>query len=390
MKAPVFWGLIVPALLRRLVPSWFLESPITLAARHPWMTLASVGAVIVVGGLAVSASGVIPIKASAGHWALTEWFLHFSMERSIATHAIAINAPPLEDPALVLRGAAHYDLGCRPCHGGVAGDRPKIPQHMLPRPRDLTVRIPHWRSRELFYIVKHGMKFTGMPAWPSQQRDDEVWAIVAFLRRMPELSREEYRRLVTIEGVSAANGASALEPPPETVVQTCGRCHGIDGTGRGLGAFPKLAGQRVEYLRHALTAYADGRRYSGIMGPIAAGLSHDSMQSLAEYYASQPQMEPVQSVSTPPARGALIATRGVPEQMIPACVECHGPATVPKNAAYPRLGGQYPEYVALQLRLLQERRRGGSDYVHLMHSFVDRLTTDQIHDVAQYFGSIPP
>lgn len=79
--------------------------------------------------------------------------------------------------------------------------------------------------------------------------------------------------------------------------------------------------------------------------------------------------------------------RGVPDRDIPACVECHGPAATPKNPAYPVLGGQYADYLVLQLELLKDRRRGGSPYVRLMHAFVDRLTPDQIREVTQYFAS---
>ena len=79
---------------------------------------------------------------------------------------------------------------------------------------------------------------------------------------------------------------------------------------------------------------------------------------------------------------------GIPHQDVPACTECHGLSSPQKNDAYPILAGQHRDYLAQQLRLLQERRRGGSEYVHLMHSFVDRLTSDQLQDVAAYYASM--
>jgi hypothetical protein len=66
---------------------------------------------------------------------------------------------------------------------------------MLPSPPDLSTAVRDWRDRELFWIVKHGIKYTGMPAWVAAQRDDEVWAIVAFLRRLPTLDAAGYREL---------------------------------------------------------------------------------------------------------------------------------------------------------------------------------------------------
>ena len=78
---------------------------------------------------------------------------------------------------------------------------------MLPRPPDLAVIAPTYETRELFAIVKHGLKLTGMPAWPAQHRDDEVWAMAAFLRVLPELDRETYRELSRGETAPATGDA---------------------------------------------------------------------------------------------------------------------------------------------------------------------------------------
>ena len=82
-------------------------------------------------GLGVAASGLIPIKASSGHWAITEWMLHFSMRRSIATHTIGDELPPLDDAAWVLRGAGHYEAGCKPCHGSPELVEPRVARIFL-------------------------------------------------------------------------------------------------------------------------------------------------------------------------------------------------------------------------------------------------------------------
>jgi cytochrome c553 len=396
VKRVLFWGFVVPAVLRRLVPGWLLESPIVVAARHPWLALGAVLMAVGIGGLMVAASGVIPMKASAGHWAITEALLQFSKRQSISMHALGIAVPPLEDRSLVLRGAAHYDLGCRPCHGTPRDGRPRVALAMLPQPPELPPRIAVWSPSELFYIVKHGLKFTGMPAWPSQQRDDEVWAMVAFLQRLPQLEEAEYLALARAEPVTTLALDPASEPVPEIIVESCARCHGLDGGGRGEGSFPKLAGQRAEYLSRALRAYAAGDRQSGIMSSVVSGLTPDTVSAAVRFYAGRP---PARAARGPAdggtgdadrSRGRAIALDGVPARDIPACVECHGPSSVRKNPAYPSLAGQYAEYLALQLRLLKERRRGGSEYVHLMHSFVDRLTAEDIRDTAAFFASLDP
>src|SRR5690606_25217129 len=98
-------------------------------------------------GFVVSASGVVPIKASSGHWAITEWFLHFSKRRSVKTHSLGVAVPALEDPALVLRGAGHFETACRPCHGAPGFARPVVPMAMTPHPPDLGERVGQWDPR---------------------------------------------------------------------------------------------------------------------------------------------------------------------------------------------------------------------------------------------------
>jgi cytochrome c553 len=367
---------------------------------------ASVIAVLgVLGGLVV-VSGVVPIKASSGHFAVTEWFLQFAKRRSVATHSMGIEVPPgLDDPVLVLRGAGHYEGGCFPCHGAPSEPDPLIPERMLPRPPDLLPAVARHDPAKLFYVVKHGIKLTGMPAWPAAQRDDEVWAVVAFLLRLPDLDAASYRRLARGEPASAsAEGdpepLTDLVPPPSpplAVVESCARCHGFTGGGRGIGAFPRLDGQRVEYLYGAMRAYADLERPSGIMAPIAASLAASAWRELADYYGGREDREAWRAAATMAAadpaaldRGAVIASLGVPSQRVPSCQDCHGPSDEPRNPAYPELAGQYVEYLELQLHLFKKGRRGGSRYAHLMRSVAPRLTDDQIRDVARYYASLPP
>ncbi len=332
------------------------------------------------GGFLVAASGVVPIKASSGHWPITAWLLEFSMGRSVSLHSLGVKAPPLDDPALVLRGAGHYETGCFGCHGSPALRQPRVAAAMTPHPPYLAGPAAEWAPEELFYIVKHGVKFTGMPAWPTPHRDDEVWAMVAFLQRFPELDAAEYRRLTrgeTAEGdpddgpdgkrdggaegdaapLRALSGEPSAPAPttpapttPAIVRQSCARCHGVDGQGRGVGAFPRLAGQRREYLAASLEAYAAGRRHSGIMAPIAAGLGPADVRAVADYYSQlSPPAAPAArdsaashnaSLRDARQRGAALARQGVPDRRIPACADCHGPSDHPRNPHYPRLNGQ--------------------------------------------------
>jgi cytochrome c553 len=345
--------------------------------------------------LLVAASGIVPVGASGGHWAITRWFVQFAARRSIATHTLMAEPIALDEPWLVLKGAGHYENGCRPCHGSPDLPTPVIAAAMLPPPPYLPPRVRELDPDELFYIVKHGLKFTGMPAWPAQERDDEVRAVVAFLLAMRSLDAAEYQSLVHGDAPHESTAApldDLMEPAqvPDVVAFSCARCHGADGRGRGSAAFPALAGQSREYLERSLVAYADAERHSGIMQPIAVGLDARDLREAAQYYAELDPGAPLERDGPRERieRGARIAERGIPERGVPACRDCHGPTAWPRNPAYPRLDGQYADYLVLQLELFQADQRGGSSYAHLMRHVAPRLSREQMRDVALYYSSL--
>ena len=351
--------------------------------------------VLAVGGFLVAASGIIPIKASSGHWPITQWFLRFGMHRSFATHSLGVDVPPLDDRNLIIKGATHYDFGCRSCHGGPGTRQPRVAQSMTPKAPDLVPLIPKWKPEQLFSLVKHGVKFTGMPGWPAQQRDDEVWAVVAFLRKLPTMSAAEYQELANgppppTAPIQTLTPTETMPQTPAAVNQTCIRCHGADGLGRDTSAFPKLAGQRREYLENALLAYANGRRHSGIMEPIAAGLDDTLIRELSAYYAGLPgPAHPTPSVSSEVlALGRRIAEEGIAARRIPACIECHGPTGRRMKPSYPSLAGQPAEYLVLQLELFKRGQRGGSSNAHLMQHVAPHLSAEEMRAVARYFESL--
>lgn len=365
--------------------------------RDAGMLVGALAAVVGLLGVLVLVSGIVPIGASSGHWTLTSSLLEFASSRSVATWSVGVKPPPLEHPADVLKGAGHYHTGCRPCHGSPDLPQPRIALALTPPAPFLPPELGKWKPQELFTIVKHGIKFTGMPAWPSYARDDEVWSMVAFLLVLPELDAAEYATLVHGEseapGVTPMRDLAGTSGMPASVRESCGRCHGTSGLGRGTGAFPKLAGQREAYLRASLEAYANGARHSGVMEPVAAGLGNEQIEALARYYAALPPPDALQAGGRDAIeRGRKIAHEGVPEKLVPSCADCHGPTPggYRTNAHYPRLAGQYPEYLELQLDLFQQKKRGGTAYGHLMHQAARKLTKEQMRDVALYYATLPP
>ncbi|MDJ0388101.1 c-type cytochrome [Roseomonas sp. E05] len=349
-------------------------------------------AALLLGGLLFAWSGVMTIGASSGHWPVTEWFLHWVMRSSVRTHALSVKAPEdLSSPALLARGAGHYATGCAPCHGAPGQPQNPVMQQSLPSPPPLAREPGDWTPEERFRIVQHGVRYSGMPAWVAPERTDEVWAMVAFLQAMPQMSPETYRRLAygPEQGEEAqAHGAAGLRGLAREEMADCARCHGPDGRGRDNAAFPVLSGQSETYLAQALTAFAEGKRHSGIMQPPAARTDAAALREIAAHYARQPAFPVPQSADAALlAEGERIARAGIPEEGVPACLSCHGGAALARNPAYPRLHGQHAGYLETQLALWREGKRGGGPFSVLMHTIAERLEPDQAKAAAAWFAT---
>jgi cytochrome c553 len=342
-------------------------------------------------GVVVMASGVYSVAASRGHWEITRQVLEFAMARSIATHSwFAPRPPSLDDPDLVQLGAGHFLRGCAPCHSAPGEPKSPVVERMLPSPPQLHLTALAWSDGELFWIVKHGIKYTGMPAWPGQARDDEVWAMVAFLRRLPQMSVDEYRAMA--EGKVQRERAASIDVPhtdrQAALVAECARCHGDAGSAPQSRLVPRLSGQAVAYLERALTDYAIGLRQSGTMQPQAVALEEKERADIATYYAraakhKQHAPAPADQVE----RGRRIANDGIVREGIPACLECHGGRA---KTSFPRLAGQSARYLAQQLKLWRAGQRAQTAQGAIMAPIAIRLSDWQIEDVAAYFESRNP
>ena len=154
------------------------------------LTLLLVGAVV-----GFIYSGLYNVGASEPHWGLTRWLMSTAMERSVQHHARGIEVPPLDDPALVESGFDHYRNMCVGCHGAPGAQTWEGGEGLNPEPPKLAETVPGWTPAELYWITKNGIKMTGMPAWSETHDDQALWAIVAFLEKLPELSEAQYRAM---------------------------------------------------------------------------------------------------------------------------------------------------------------------------------------------------
>jgi hypothetical protein len=152
---------------------------------------------VLLGGAAILVwSGVYNIASSVPHWGATEWLMEKIREQSISAHSKGIIVPPLRGGNFINVGFRHYHTMCRLCHNAPGHTRTEISQGLYPAPPDFTVndtRLPS--DAEVFWIARNGIKMTGMPAFGSTHSEEELWEIVFFAKRVPNMKPEEYRAM---------------------------------------------------------------------------------------------------------------------------------------------------------------------------------------------------
>lgn len=322
-------------------------------------------------GLLFAWSGIFNIAASSGHWPITTWFLHWTMRNSVKTHSFFdVPENPRATDGHLVSAAGHFDQACASCHGA-PGLRPlPVMQRETPHAPSLSVNAREWSDRHLFYILRHGVKYTGMPAWGANGRDDEVRRMVAFVRLLPDMTPAQYRALAgTEDGLN------------------CASCHGADGRGRGQPDIPVLGGQDPAYLLAALDAYASGRRASAVMQQAAAQLTPEAKRRLAARFAARPGLGGALPANGAP-RARAIVERGLPDRQLPACASCHAP-----GKPQPVLNGQKAEYIAQRLRHWRGEGPKSVDArqsQQIMPVIARRIPEDMIDPLARYLASAAP
>jgi len=174
-----------------------------------------------------------------------------------------------------------------------------------------------------------------------------------------------------------------------TASQICVSCHGPSGNSISP-AFPKLAGQRAEYLENQLKAFRDHTRADpmaqAFMWGMSSQLSDSAIKSLAAFYSKQPTSSGKASDPKLVDKGRVIYEKGVGTEGPQACATCHGP-DAKGNAIFPKLAGQHAEYLVKQMVLFKSSLREGSN-APLMHQITTDITFDQMEAVAAYLSSL--
>ena len=158
--------------------------------------------------------GIFDVAAAKRHTKFTQWMTEETMKHSIRRHAAGIEPPPWTSAAQLVAGYCAYETRCVACHGAAAVARQQWVSGMEPQPPYLLDATERFTPGELFWIVKNGIKMTGMPAWGQSMSDHEIWNVVAWLEASRRLAPQTYLRWRAEGRCRAMPGGSPVPAPP--------------------------------------------------------------------------------------------------------------------------------------------------------------------------------
>ena len=153
-------------------------------------------------------SGAYDVAADVPHWTVTHSAMETLRTASVERRSAHVEVPQLGDAALVVSGAGNYDAMCAGCHLQPGVEATEMSRGLYPTPPNLALRRPE-DPAAAFWVIKHGIKMTGMPAWGKSMEDRYIWGLVAFLEELPGMSTERYGELVAASGGHQHGGSES-------------------------------------------------------------------------------------------------------------------------------------------------------------------------------------
>ncbi len=191
------------------------------------ITVFVLAASLLLGAIGFAYSGLYNVAASKEHGGVFSWFLSTTSHVSIARRAADIEVPDLADAALIQAGINDFDSMCSGCHGAPGKSAGAMGQGLNPAAPDLAESAVDMQPSELFWVTKHGIRMTGMPAWGVTHDDESLWPVVAFMNTLPGLGADDYQALL-------ASAADAGHHAPEETND-----HGSEDSGPPAQAAPE-------------------------------------------------------------------------------------------------------------------------------------------------------
>jgi len=154
--------------------------------------------IIIIIGLIIIYSGWYDVSAANKPTGFERWLFGTTMDNSVEKHSKDLAAPNLESPDKIKEGFVHYNEMCLECHGAPGENESELEKGLNPKPPDLSNSAQDMSPEELFWVIKNGIKMTGMPAWGKTHSDDKIWSIVAFIEKLPGMTGVQYDSLQSI------------------------------------------------------------------------------------------------------------------------------------------------------------------------------------------------
>lgn len=339
--------------------------------RRVLQTLAALAATGTVVAIAVVGLGLYNTSARKGHLPGVSWVLHTTFKQSVRLRAPAAEEIPgdLASPDRIQLGALHFQTACAFCHAAPGEPRSATAVAMNPPPPHISQAVSAWKPQHMFWIVREGVKMSGMPHWPAEGRDDEVWSVIAYLNAAKDMSGAE-QKLLTGSHDSAVS---------------CAICHGENG--RSLNSYiPRLDILSERQIGNALMQYRDGARASGFMQEAARDLTDAQIETLSTKFSTSASAEETLSDQQRQSPGGQLATRG--NEDVPTCNACHGPDRSADAPIAPTLAGQAQDYMAEQLKLWRDGKRRGGARANLMLKAAQDLSDNDIRALAEWYATL--
>jgi len=334
------------------------------------LTIVALGVLTGLAGATVVGFGLYNVSARQGHWPGVTWVLHTTYKQSVRLRSPAASEIPddLADPDRVALGALHFKDACSFCHAVPGQEQTATAQSLNPGPPHVVEAVSRWEPQQMFWIVREGVKMSGMPYWPARERDDEVWSVVAYLEAVRDLTAQDQAAL------------TGTNPGPAS----CSACHGENG--RSTNTYvPRLDILTPEYIGEALEHYRNGTRRSGIMQQVALGMEDETIDRLAGRFGTDVGATRLEtSPQDKETAGYVLANQGTKD--VPACSSCHGSNRTADAPISPALAGQSRGFLITQLKLWRDGKRNDGKRAEQMRKAAQDLTDEQIKILAEWYA----
>jgi mono/diheme cytochrome c family protein len=159
------------------------------------ITVGSVAVLSVVGSFIVIMTGAYDAGATSPHSKPVVWVLKLARDRSIEERADRLKPPATALKANEKEGFRKFENnGCIMCHGAPGVEPTAVGKGLYPHPPEIWKESDETLSED-YWIISNGIKDTGMPAYKTSLKEEDLWLIASFVKRMPGMSAKDYQSL---------------------------------------------------------------------------------------------------------------------------------------------------------------------------------------------------